>query len=318
MHKPSLSHLVYNALFPKPRANDPSSFASHISRNLVPEVRVETSTFYGSLDCIEAQYPGLDYSHPPHRMRLSRFHHHRKLFRVFDELRLTKAEIGSLCRWEGTKSARDRYEQDEHVIVRDTTADDIVAASPSPPATIHVHIFDDGQFQASDSFAPPETPHLDSLTSDTSGSLQAENGTDESSSDEDLESYGAALNEHLLEATAARGRGADVALDALWEQWLKDTIERGGYTDIIEAVREGRTIDFTYRGGTQQNTPTLPSPSSSSSIPTPNPTTENSIQAHHSRRRPVPMTSSNLLSTLTLNLDPAIGPPPNSTGRTAG
>lgn len=312
MHKPSLSQLVYSTLYPKPRANDPSSFASHISRNLVPEVRVETSTFYGSLDCIEAQYPGLDYCHPPHRMRLSRFHHHRKLFRIFDELKLTEAEIGSLCRWEGTKSARDRYEQDEHVRVRDTTADDIMEAAPSIPASIHVHILDDSQSCGSDIFTPSETPYLESLASNTSDSMQAENGTDESSSDEDLESYGVALNEHLLEATAARERGADVALDALWEQWLKDAIERGGYTDIIEAVREGRTIDFTYRGIPQHNSSSLPPPSP---LMAPN-TTAEGIQAHHSRRRPVPMTSSNLLSTLTLNLDPTMGSP-NSTGRTA-
>ena len=130
MHMPSLSQLVYNTTFPRPRTSDPASFAAHITRNLVPEVRIETSTFYGSLDCIEAQYPGLDYSYGPHRMRLGRFPWHRRLFRVFDELRLTEAEISSLCRWEGTKSARERYEKEEGVKVQDTTANGVRPASP--------------------------------------------------------------------------------------------------------------------------------------------------------------------------------------------
>ncbi|EAA66537.1 hypothetical protein AN0438.2 [Aspergillus nidulans FGSC A4] len=113
MHKPSLAQIVHRATFPRQRTSDPATFAAHIALNLVPEVRIETSTFYGSLDSVEAQYPGLDYSYGPHRMRLSRFPWHRKLFRVFDELGLTEAEISSLCRWEGTKSARQRYEKEE-------------------------------------------------------------------------------------------------------------------------------------------------------------------------------------------------------------
>ncbi|EGE06824.1 hypothetical protein TEQG_05879 [Trichophyton equinum CBS 127.97] len=272
MHKPSLTHLVYNALFSKPRGNDPSSFSSHITRNLVPEVRVETSTFYGTLDCIEAQYPGLDYSYGPHRMRLGRFHHHKKLFKVFDELGLTEAEISSLCRWEGTKSARERYERDTGIKVRDTTADEIKPAAPSMPPTLHVHAApvrevseaggaevaavdeDDECCSASSSSSSCRPQIIDgpilasNAGSDTNGPITGESGTEDSSSDEDLESYGVALNEHLLEATAARERGINVALDEIWEQWLKEAIERGGYTDMLDAIREGRAIDFTQRG----------------------------------------------------------------------
>ncbi|KAM5456825.1 Nitrogen permease regulator 2 [Microsporum audouinii] len=252
MHKPSLTHLVYNALFSKPRGNDPSSFSSHITRNLVPEVRVETSTFYGTLDCIEAQYPGLDYSYAPHRMRLGRFHHHKKLFKVFDELKLTEAEISSLCRWEGTKSARERYERDTGIKVRDTTADEIKPAAPSMPPSVQVHsVMQEESNEASCSSCPliPDGPVLPSNAgSETNGPATGESGTEDSSSDEDLESYGVALNEHLLEATAARERGINVALDEIWEQWLKEAIERGGYTDMLDAIREGRAIDFTHRG----------------------------------------------------------------------
>ncbi|KAI1912901.1 hypothetical protein LOZ53_003116 [Ophidiomyces ophidiicola] len=240
MRKLSISNLVYNVLFPKPRANDPTSFASHITRNLVPEVRVETSTFYGSLDCVEAQYPGLDYSFPPHRMRLSRFHHHKRLFKAFDELGLTKDEIASLCRWEGTKSARDRYERDEGIRVRDTTADGIYVSSPHVPATIHLHPFhdDEGSTHAPSIRTPDSIEIRRTHTSHDDSPVE-----DESSEDELEESVGFALNQHLLEATAARERGADVSLDDVWEQWLKDAIERGSYEDILHTIREG-SVDF--------------------------------------------------------------------------
>ncbi|KAI9837058.1 MAG: hypothetical protein M1819_000707 [Sarea resinae] len=128
MHRQKpLTQVVYNHLFPHPRPTDPASFAVHLSRNLIPEVRIETATFYGTLDTIEARYPGLDYSYGPHRMRLGRFTWHRRLFRAFDELRLTESEIAALCRWEGTKWARERYEADEGIKVLDTTGDEIPA-----------------------------------------------------------------------------------------------------------------------------------------------------------------------------------------------
>ena len=74
MHrKQHIQTLVYNNLFPNPRPEDPATFSAHLSKNLVGEVRIETATFYGSLDTVEARYPGLNYSHPPHRKRLGRF-----------------------------------------------------------------------------------------------------------------------------------------------------------------------------------------------------------------------------------------------------
>ena len=82
-------------------------------------------TFYGDLNSAEARYPGLNYCHPPHRMRLGRFPHHRRLFRAFDSLGLTEKEVQEFCCWEGTKWARERYEKDEGVVVRDTTGREI-------------------------------------------------------------------------------------------------------------------------------------------------------------------------------------------------
>lgn len=126
MHrKQQVSQTVYQHLFPNPRPNDPTSFSTHLSRNLVPEVRIEVATFYGTLDSNEARYPGLNYTYGPHRKRLGRFQHHAKLFKAFDELGLTDSEIIALCRWEGTLWARERYERDEGITVKDTTGDEI-------------------------------------------------------------------------------------------------------------------------------------------------------------------------------------------------
>ena len=120
-----ISHLLYAHLFPHPEANNPPSFSAHLARNLVPEVRIEVATFYGDLNSAEARYPGLNYCHPPHRMRLGRFKHHRRLFQAFDDLGLTYQEIQEFCCWEGTRWARERYERDEGVKVVDTTGDEI-------------------------------------------------------------------------------------------------------------------------------------------------------------------------------------------------
>lgn len=120
-----IAHLLYAHLFPRPRDDDPPSFAAHLALNLVQEVRVEVGLFYGDLVTIEAKYPGLDYCYGPHRMRLGRFLHHARLFAAFDELNLTYQEIQDFCCWEGTRWARERYEKDEGCTIEDTTGDHI-------------------------------------------------------------------------------------------------------------------------------------------------------------------------------------------------
>lgn len=120
-----IAHLLYSYLYPHPTPQDPPSFPAHLARNLVPEVRIEVATFYGDLNSAEARYPGLNYCYPPHRMRLGRFKHHRRLFEAFDQLGLTYGEIQDFCCWEGTKWARERYEKDEGVKVLDTTGNEI-------------------------------------------------------------------------------------------------------------------------------------------------------------------------------------------------
>lgn len=121
----NIASLVYQHLYPHPGPQDPPDFSQFLIRHLITEVRIETQRFYGGLDTIEAKYPGLNYSHPPHRKRLSRFSNHARLFTAFDDLGLTAHEISELCKWEGTLWARQRYERDERIKVTDTTANEI-------------------------------------------------------------------------------------------------------------------------------------------------------------------------------------------------
>lgn len=254
MRKPSLTQIVYEALFPRQRSTDPGSFASHITRNLVPEVRIETNAFYGPLDCIEAQYPGLDYAYAPHRLRLGRFPWHRRLFRAFDDLKLTEEEILEICCWEGTKSARQRYELEEGITVRDTTGDTTRVATPTPPPAVRIHpdfytLAEESENDEDDYYdMMVETGSDDTVrasssrTSSALADFRPPFGEDEYS-DEELESCGLALNNRLLAATAARAQGANVPVDADYEQWLKDANERGGYDWMVAAIRANQPLN---------------------------------------------------------------------------
>jgi hypothetical protein len=239
MHrKTQISALVYNALFPSPSAQDPPSFSAHLSKNLVGEVRIETATFYGSLDTIEARYPGLNYAYAPHRKRLGRFPHHKKLFEAFDRLGLTDSEIQGFCRWEGTLWARERYERDEGVKVEDTTGIEITAwvdrrkTRPANAKDINVKTHIEVEIEE-----VPTSEHRQH----TETILPTATDTDmqDSSDDEDVdvdESVGFALNQRLMHAAALREQGANVPMDPEWEQYLKEAQERGELN--IDATRE--------------------------------------------------------------------------------
>lgn len=236
MHRKNpISVLVYNTLFPQPSPTDPPSFSAHLSKNLVGEVRIETANFYGSLDTIEARYPGLNYAFVPHRKRLGRFPHHRRLFDAFDRLGLTEAEIQGFCRWEGTLWARERYERDEGVRVVDTTGVEIGAwidrrrFSKANRRSINVKTDIEVEITS-------QTPS----TSQDPDTAMSEAPTQQSpSSDEDEEldaSVGFELNARLLHAAALRDQGANVPMDPEWEQYLKEAQERGELN--IDATRE--------------------------------------------------------------------------------
>lgn len=206
-------------------------------RNLVPEVRSETVCFYGPIDCLEAQYPGLDYANSAHRVRLGRFSCHRKLFRVFDELRLSDHEIQTLCRWEGTRWARERYEKDAGVIIRDTTWDDIELAVHTEPTGSRTdvrssHDLDEEEAaQMSEDEVESEDESEDHVMGDSDPD-DVDVAEDESE-DELQHSIGVELNHRLILATEARARGEEAVLDPDWEQWLKEAAERGAVPDIL-------------------------------------------------------------------------------------
>lgn len=242
MHrKTQISVLVYNTLFPAPTAQDPPSFSAHLSKNLVGEVRIETATFYGSLDTIEARYPGLNYAYAPHRKRLGRFPHHRKLFEAFDRLGLTDSEIQGFCRWEGTLWARERYERDEGVKVEDTTGIEITAWVDRRKSRHHssnakgINVKTDIEVEIEEVSASQQHIHH----SDTILPATADTEMQDSSDDEDVdvdESVGFELNQRLMHAAALREQGANVPMDPEWEQYLKEAQERGELN--IDATRE--------------------------------------------------------------------------------
>ncbi|KAK7510356.1 hypothetical protein IWZ03DRAFT_318909 [Phyllosticta citriasiana] len=242
MHrKQPISVLVYHHLFPHPRPEDPSSFSAHLSKNLVGEVRIETATFYGSLDTIEARYPGLNYSHGPHRKRLARFPHHARLFRAFDELRLTESEIASLCRWEGTLWARQRYERDEGIKVLDTTGNEIGSwqgqSRRSARKNSEIKVKTDIEVEIEDQQQQAN---------------EAEDEDMEDDSDEEIESIGIPLNQRLIEAAARREQGApNVMMDADWEKYL----ERSDYAASSGAAQVSQ---FSLPGIYHHNHPPAP------------------------------------------------------------
>jgi hypothetical protein len=207
-----VDQLVYEYMFPKPRTTDPQNFHSLLHRHLILEVRQEVHSFYGHLDTQEAKYPGLDYCGRIHRIRLARWPWHRRLFRAFDGLRLTHSEISNLTKWEGTKWAKERFERDSGITIRDTASDDLsdwVEPEDRPRAA--------GATLRREARIPEDQEVADN-------DMEAEEESDEG----ELESVGVPLNERLRERAARREAG-DISepLDEEWEQWLKNAIENG-------------------------------------------------------------------------------------------
>lgn len=249
----SIASTVYHHLFPTPTPTDPPDFATHLAKHLVAEVRIETQRFYGGLETVEARYPGLNYSHSPHRKRLGRFPHHARLFRAFDDLGLTENEIGMLCRWEGTLWARQRYERDEGIKVVDTTCQEIgpwvdrrirKRSRRSSPrgikvkTDIEVEIEDVGT--GSGSRSRNSTPVPRAYVQSHSRTVEMRDASTPRSqetedTDSEVESVGIELNQRLLAAAAARehhGLPHDIIMDPAWEQYLKEQAERGEGTFV--------------------------------------------------------------------------------------
>lgn len=243
MKGPAIDRLVYEFMFPKPKSTDPPNFQLLLQRQLVPEVRLETQAFYGHLSSQEAKYPGLDYSYQPHRARLSRYPWHRRLFRAFDNLGLTESEIAGLTKWEGTRWAKERFEREQGIVIRDTTADGIadwIEPSLRVPETSLLNgrnemdefetIHDDSLNRDLETEQRPE--HEDDQYEDQNDEGESQPQIDEDAdedSDSEIQSVGVALNERLRAAVAQREAGnASTVMDEEWEQWFKDAVEASG------------------------------------------------------------------------------------------
>ena len=233
MKKPSVSELVYSKQYPRPRPNDPVSFVQHIQRCLVPEVREEVQRYFGRIDCIEAQYPGLDYTFAPHRRRLASFPWHRRLFRIFDDLRLTSDEILNLCTWEGTRAAKERFQRESNTEIEITTLRDVASAPEGrgPRAFFHTD---------------RRRPNFKTLRESVILAAAKQNADaeedEQSDEDESEESIGVHLNQQLIAAADARERGEAATFNQQWEQWMKEALERNemDLDTILETIRQGR------------------------------------------------------------------------------
>ena len=244
MKKPRVEDLVMSRLFPQRKDIDPSDWQTYVRRSLIQEVRTETLCFYGPFDCLEAQYPGLDYAKTAHRLRLSRFPSHRKLFRIFDELRLTESEIHRLCKWEGTRWARETYEANNRVKIKDTTWNGVydfrnrrTTVTVAPGWSGETAETESGKIPDNDVESEGEDEEM--RESDEGDELSEE------SEDELQRSVGVDLNQRLLVATEARARGEEATIDADWEQWLKEAAENSALmpaTPSQTSVHWGREI----------------------------------------------------------------------------
>ena len=265
MQKPDIWKLVLTHL--APTKNDPSysDWRAYINRYIVPEVRQESIRFFGSTDCVESQNPGLDYASPAHRLRLRCFPHHDQLITVFDKLRLVESEIYTLCKWYGTRRAKEDFERKHRVTITDTTWDGVEPyCYVEPTVTLRAVngasaeicfangynvSYDDGdaEMESSEVAVEDQVEHDDE-----------ESG--EESEDGLQQSVGVELNERLMASAeanaAARARGEIVTMDAEWEQWLKEAAERGiapGAPPRINSIsgQWGREISEMYTDGPQ-------------------------------------------------------------------
>lgn len=240
--KQLLTVTLYQHLFPRPRSNDPPSWDAHQSRNLVPEVRIEVATFYGTLDSNEARYPGLNYTYGPHRKRLGRFQHHAKLFKAFDELGFTDNEIFAVCKWEGTMWARERYERDEGITVKDTTGDEIGpwvdTRKKEPKPVVHGEPGVDVE---------PEAMQQDDDDADMDEEDEEE---DEGHEFEELPSVELGLERRLQQSAAEAGPSSPAMnhipeMSAEWEQYWKEQAEQDTLGSLPADFRANHSLPVT-------------------------------------------------------------------------
>ncbi|KAL2404810.1 hypothetical protein ABEF93_007740 [Exophiala dermatitidis] len=237
MKKPSIADLIYERTFPKPKQNDPASFYAHVHRHIVGEVRAEVQTYYGTVDNLEAQYPGLDYTNPAHRRRMCRYAWHRRLFRVFDELKLTNDEILGLCRWEGTRAAKERYEQEAMTQVKSTTAAEVVAApvGSGPRAIFEQWLPSSDSTQGEAEKVAMAVLNAEAATAETAPGKVRQRGRAGVSPQRSGEMY-----ECFRDIMLSQLQGETFATSQVLEQWLQEAYERhdANLESVMRAVSE--------------------------------------------------------------------------------
>lgn len=124
-----------------------------------------------------------------------------------------------MTKWEGTRWAKERFEREQGIVIRDTTSDGI---EPWVPPEMRVPAAPQAQR------ADVEDMEDIQEAAETEGH---DNEMDEDGDDSDVEiqSVGVELNERLRAAVAQREAGnVATVMDEEWEQWLKEAVEAGG------------------------------------------------------------------------------------------
>jgi hypothetical protein len=134
-----------------------------------------------------------------------------------------------LTKWEGTRWAKERFERDQGIHIRDTTADGMPNyADPSDPYSAQA--------------LRARTEALEDPMADGEEARHDEEAEVEADlyeeSDGELESVGVALNERLRQRVAMRNMSGDnsMPLDEEWENWLKHAIESGELPHVADQI----------------------------------------------------------------------------------
>ena len=153
-------------------------------------------------------------------------------------MRLTDREILDICHWDGTLWHRSVYERRSGTTIRDTTFDGILPYYIREPTATLTQIRGGGSSHgAVTSDREDVSEDEDEEMDDSEGEIIEEE--EQESEDELQNSVGVELNQRLLAATEARARGEEAVLDAAWEQWLKEAVERDEMPGFPALIREG-------------------------------------------------------------------------------
>lgn len=153
-----------------------------------------------------------------------------------------------MTKWEGTRWAKERFEREQGIIIRDTTSETIadwVEPEHRIPVAPQAHRADVEDMEDIQEIGETEENENEDGMED-----------DGEDSDNEMTSVGVELNERLVAAAALRNAGNEgTVMDEEWEQWLKDVIDRGGLPFLSTDLSPNANIPGT-RPAT--DSPTMP------------------------------------------------------------